>query len=506
MSMGKREDKQQPLWVGATELPRSAGHRFYEKLNELLREADFDRKVEVLCRPFYESDDKAGRPSIAPGVYFRMLFIGYFEGIESERGLEWRCSDSLSLREFLGLVSTERVPDHSALSRIRTRLSGTVYDEVFRLVLGIVQDKGLLKGKVVGVDSTFLRADAAMKAIVRKDTGDGYQDYLKNLCKEQGIENPTADDCRRVDRKRKGKRTSNKDWESKTDPDARIMKLKDGRTRLAHKAEHVVDMETGAVLAVGLYAADQGDTSTVQPSLEQARTNLAAVTSEKLAEPTVSSSVIEEQAAKSTAVKPREDAKSTPGSDDDQPPTPPVTPRPVIEVVTDKGYHKAELLRDLKNAQYRTYISVPKKTGTLRWTDKGGIYTEQAYYGNRTRVGRAKGRALMRRRGELIERTFAHICETGGHRRVRLRGRDNILKRYLMQVVGMNLGLVLRLMLGHGTPRALAEARKGRLWRLWALGAMVAAVVTVAVRIRSMLRGRPWAVLGGWHLRPQLVA
>jgi transposase len=436
-----------------------------------------------------------------------MLFIGYFEGIESERGLEWRCSDSLSLREFLGLVPKERVPDHSALSRIRTRLGGAVYDEVFRLVLGIVEDRGLLKGKVVGVDSTFLRADAAMKSIVRKDTGDGYQDYLKKLCEAQGIQNPTVEDCRRVDRKRKGKRTSNKDWKSKIDPDARIMKLKDGRTRLAHKAEHVVDMETGAVVAVGLHAADQGDTSTLQPSLEQARTNLAAVESNKLAESTADADVIEEQVdAKLAAAKPSEEAKPTRGSDDNPPPKPPAAPRPVIEVVADKGYHKAELLRDLKNEQYRTYISVPKKIGTSRWTDKGGIFTEQAYYGNRTRVGRAKGRALMRRRGELIERTFAHICETGGHRRVRLRGRDNIYKRYLMQVAGMNLGLVLRTMLGQGTPRASAEARKGRSWLLWALGVMVAAVTTVAVRIRSTLRGRPWMALGGWEVRPRLVA
>jgi transposase len=210
--------------------------------------------------------------------------------------------------------------------------------------------------------------------------------------------------------------------------------------------------------------------------------------------------------ARQQVAKPRDQAQSAPGSDDDQPPMPPVAPRPVIEVVADKGYHKAELLRDLKNEQYRTYISVPKKSGTSRWTDKGGIYTEQAYYGNRTRVGRAKGRALMRRRGELIERTFAHICETGGHRRVRLRGRDNIRKRYLMQVAGMNLGLVLRMMLGQGTPRALAEARKGRLCLLWALGAMMAAMVTVAIRVRSTLRGDPWAALDGWYARRCLLA
>ena len=366
-------------------------------------------------------------------------------------------------------------------------------------MLGIVEQKGLLKGKVVGVDSTFLRADAAMRAIVRKDTGDNYQDYLKKLCEAQGIKNPTADDCRRVDRKRKGKRTSNRAWASKTDASARIMKLKDGRTRLAHKAEHVVDMETGAVLAAEILAADQGDTSTLQPSLEQARVNLAAVASREV----VDASVVAPEAAGAGLNETTETAKA---SKDDEPPPPPATPRPVIEVVADKGYHKAELLRDLKNTQYRTYISVPKKNGASRWTDKGGIYTEQAYNGNRTRVGRAKGRARMRRRGELIERIFAHVCETGGHRRVRLRGRDNIRKRYLMQVAGMNLGLVLRTMLGRGTPRGLAAARKGRFGLLWVLGALVAAVVTVGLRIRAALGGRPWALLGGWGDRGPLVA
>jgi hypothetical protein len=197
-----------------------------------------------------------------------MLFVGYFECIESERGLAWRCSDSLSLRDFLGLVPHESVPDHSSLSRIRTRLEGSVYEEVFQLVLGIVEKKGLLRGKVAGVDSTYLRADASMKTIIRKDTGQSYQDYLKKLCEEQGITNPTVEDCRRVDRKRKGKRTSNKDWKSKTDADARIARLKDGRTRLAYKAEHVVDMDRGAVLAAEIHAADEGDTATMQTNLD----------------------------------------------------------------------------------------------------------------------------------------------------------------------------------------------------------------------------------------------
>lgn len=180
-----------------------------------------------------------GRSSIAPGVYFRMLFVGYFEGIESERGLEWRCADSLSLRTFLGVPPNERVPAHSSLSRMRTRLDGSVYDEVFRLVLGIVESKGLLRGKVAGVDSTYLRADASMKTIVRKRTGDDYTTYLKKLCEKQGIENPTVEDARRMDRARKGKKVSNK--KSPTEKDARIVRLKDGLTRLGYKAEHVVD-------------------------------------------------------------------------------------------------------------------------------------------------------------------------------------------------------------------------------------------------------------------------
>ena len=268
------------MWIAGADLARSPGHRFYEKLNELLAEAKFDGRAEKICASYFEADDKPGRPSIPPGVYFRMLFVGYFEGIESERGLEWRCSDSLSLRTFLGVQVTERVPDHSSLSRMRTRLDGTVYDEVFRLVLGIVESKGLLRGNVAGVDSTYLRADASMKSIVRKETGDDYTAYLKKLCEAQGIENPTVEDARRMDKARKGKKVSNEDWASPTDADARIVRLKDGRTRLGYKAEHVVDLETGAVVAAEVYSGEQADTATLRPSLEAARDNVKAARAE----------------------------------------------------------------------------------------------------------------------------------------------------------------------------------------------------------------------------------
>jgi transposase len=435
MSMGRREDGQTPMWLAGPELARSPGHRFYEKLNDLLKEADFDRRVEQLCAPYFEADNKPGRRSIAPGVYFRMLFVGYFEGIESERGLEWRCADSLSLRTFLGVQVNERVPDHSSLSRTRTRLDGAVYDEVFRLVLGIVESKGLLRGKVAGVDSTYLRADASMKTIVRKDTGDDYTTYLKKLCEAQGVENPTVEDARRMDRKRKGKKTSNKDWESPTDADARIVRLKDGRTRLGYKAEHVVDLETGAVVAAEMYSADEADTATLRPSLEMARENVTAV---------------------------RAESNSEGSHDDDDDAPPPAAPsgesRPTIEVVTDKGYHKVQLLFELGRAEYRTYIPVPDQKGQRSFTDKGGMLAREAFHHNRARVRRAKGKKLLRLRGERIERTFALACETGAHRRVRLRGRDNARKRYIAHVAALNLGLVMRTLFGHGTPRQAADA------------------------------------------------
>lgn len=435
MSMGRRKAQQTPMWLAGPALARSPGHKFYEKLNELLKEADFDRRVEDLCAPYFEADDKPGRPSIVPGVYFRMLFVGYFEGIESERGLEWRCADSLSLRAFLGVQMNERVPDHSSLSRMRSRLEGEVYDEVFRLVLGIVEAKGLLRGKVAGVDSTYLRADASMKTIVRKDTGDNYAAYLKKLCEAQGIENPTAEDARRMDRKRPGKKTSNEEWESPTDADARIVRLKDGRTRLGYKAEHVVDLDTGAIVAAELYHADEADTATLRPSLEAARENVTVVRDEAKTE------------------ERRDD-------DDDEPPAAGATDdvRETMEVVTDKGYHKVDLLLELRRTEYRTYIPVPEQKGNRSFVDKGGMLARDAFHDNRKRVGRKKGKTLLKLRGELIERTFALACETGAHRRLRLRGRDNARKRYIAHVAALNLGLVMRTLFGYGTPREMAAA------------------------------------------------
>lgn len=437
MSMGRRKGIQGSMWVAYNELSRGPGHRFYEKLNELLREAEFDRKAEDLCAAYFDADHTPGRRSIPPGTYFRMHLIGYFEGIESERGIEWRCADSMSLREFLGLDLTDRVPDHSTLSRMRSRLPLEVHQQAFVLILAIVEQKGLLRGHVAGVDSTFLRADASMKTIVRRDTKESYPEFIKRLAEENGIENPTEEDARRFDRSRKGKKTSNKDWKSPTDSGARIAKLKDGRTRMAYKPEHVVDLETGAIVGVVVHQADRLDMATIEETLEVAQENLRGL----------------------------RDAESSERKDDDSdgngPPGDSLSgdtadaPR---SVVADKGYNKAEVLRRLKERGYRTYIPEKRQQGTRRWADKGGRKTAVALYENRARVGRKKGKGLQRKRGELLERTFAHICETGAARRTRLRGLDNVSKRYLLQASGANLGLVMRSLFGRGTPRGMAEA------------------------------------------------
>lgn len=434
MSMRRQEGMQGSMWIAHNDIQGSPGHRFYEKLNELLREAKFDRQVEELCAPYFEPDHTPGRKSIAPGVYFRMHLIGYFEGIESERGLEWRCADSLSLRSFLGLELTQRVPDHSTLSRMRTRLPLEVHQQAFVLILGIVERKGLLRGRVSGVDSTFLKADASMKAIVRRDTQESYPQFVKRLAQESGMEHPTEEDARQFDRKRSGKKTSNKEWASTTDSDARISKLKDGRTRLAYKAEHVVDLETGALVGVSVHEGDCADTETLLETLDAAEENLRSVR------------------AADTEDKNEDDNNGTTGEG----PTGDTTDVQ-RSVVADKGYHKALLLRQLKQKGYRTYIPERQQSSPRRWTDKGGRDTAAAFYENRARVKRKKGQGLLRKRGELLERTFAHICETGGARRTRLRGRENVSKRYLLQASAANLGLVMRSLLGRGTPRGLAE-------------------------------------------------
>ena len=406
MALGKRKREQQGLWVVTTDLPKSPGHPFYQKLNQLLAEAHFDHWIENLCRPHYA--ETMGRPSIPPGVYFRMILVGYFEGIGSQRGIAWRCGDSRSLAEFLGVPANEAAPDHSSMTRTHKRLPLEIHEQVFTFVLKMAADKKLLKGKTVSVDSTTLEANAAMKTIVRKDTGEDWQEYLKRLAQEAGIENPTAEDLVRFDKKRTDKKVSNEDWQSPTDPDSRIAKMKDGTTHLAYKAEHVVDLDTDLVLSATITPANHGDAETLCDSLAQAQINMKAAGSEAEIE----------------------------------------------EAVADKGYHKASTLEQARAFGWRTYVPEPKRPHRSDWTDKPAAH-KAAVYANRRRVRGGRSKRLQRLRSERTERSFAHVCETGGGRRTWLRGLKKIRKRYLIQVAARNLGLILRKLFGVGTPRSL---------------------------------------------------
>src|SRR5437667_265519 len=316
MAMGKKRARQQPLWIATGELPRTRGHVFYDRVNEILKDEKFDEFAEKECVRFYKSETM-GRPSVAPGVYFRMLMVGYFEGIDAERGIAWRCADSLSLKSFLGFALTESTPDHSTVSRTRRLIDLETHGRVFTWMLQVLAKHGLIDGKTIGVDGTTLEANAAMRSIVRRDTGESYTEFLTKLAKASGIETPTQED-----------------------------------------------------------------------------------------------------------------------------------------LVTDKGYHSNDTLVDLKEFGIRSYISEPKR-GQRNWIGKKA--ERDAVYANRRRIRGDRGKSLLRRRGLMLERPFAHCYETGGMRRTHLRGRENILKRLLIHIAGFNLSLVLRLMIGKGTPRGLQD-------------------------------------------------
>ena len=412
MALGRQGSVQEALLIGWHEMPSAPGHVFYDRLNRVLDEACCDGEVEGLCQVHYASG--VGRPSIPPGRYFRMLFVGYFEGLDSERGIAWRCTDSLSLRRFLKLGPGEAVPDHSTLSRTRARLPLEVHDAVFALVLGVLAEHGLIKGRRLGIDASTMEANAAMRAIVRREDGAGWHAMLGALARSSGITTPSADQLRQFDRTRQKKRVSNADWVSPSDPEARITRMKDGRTRLAYKPEHAVDLDTGAIVAAPVHPGDAGDTRTLEATLEAAASNLAVL---------------------------------------DLAPS----PEAPAAVVADKGYHGREVLKRLDDGPWTTRIVEPARRSVLRW--HGDEDARRAVYNNRARLLSGVARVALLLRAVLCERAFAHVLDRGGMRRSWLRGRDNVAKRYLIQVAAYNLGLVMRALLGAGTPRAAADLR-----------------------------------------------
>jgi transposase len=423
MSMGKRKrDRQPAMWVTTTDLPTAASHPFYRRLNQLLREHGFDDFVEAQCAGFYAAT--MGRPGLPPGIYFRLLLIGYFEGIDSERGIAWRAADSLALRDFLGLDLHDVPPDHSTISRTRRLIVVETHRAVFTWVAQCLGHAGLIRGKTIGLDATTLEANAALRSIVRRDTGvrlrglsdsageglghwhadAGRPGAARSEAQEEGVE-------RRVDASARSRCQDHQD---------------EGRAHASGpQGRHAIDLETGAIVGVTVQGADQGDTTTMQQTLPEAAAQLEAVA-----------------AVTDDAVK------------------------PIEEVVADKGYHSRTTVHDLETLEIRTYISEPDR-GPQSWIDQRA--ERDAVYANRRRIRGARGKRLLRRRGELLERPCAHLYETGGLRRAHVRGHENVLKRLLVHASAFNLGLWMRRLFGVGTPRALQG-------RAVALGALLGAL------------------------------
>jgi transposase len=418
MSLGKRGsvEKQDAIWIEAGSLATPNSHPFYERLNRILEKRGFDRFAEQACRGFYS---KTGRPGLPPGIYFRLLMVGYFEGIDSERGISWRAADSLALRAFLGYELTQRTPDHTTISRTRRLIDVETHRAVFTWVLAALAEEGLVRGNTVAIDGTTLEANAALRSIVRRDTGETYEEFLKGLARDSGIETPTREQLAKLDRKRPRK-GSNEDWVHPHDPDAQITKMKDGQTHLAHKAEHAVDLETSALLAVTLQPAVAGDTHTVYETLAQCGEN------------------IREAAAQSDEQANME-----------------LSPEGPAEAVFDKGYHSSDVLVVLEQTEVRAYCSEPAR-GRRDWNGKQ--QEQAAVYRNRRRIRGERGKRLMRQRGERVERSFAHLYETGAMRRTHLRCHDNIIKRLLIHASAYNLGLIMRKISGFGTPRGMQDS------------------------------------------------
>src|ERR687889_63212 len=384
-------------------------HFFYDRCNEILAEAEFDAMVEMLCQPYYT--DGVGRPSIPPGRYFCMLFVGQFEGLESEREIAWRCADSLSLHRFLKLTQGETAPDHSTLSVTRSRLPLEIHHAVFGFLLEIADKHALVRGQRIGVDASTQEANAALRRLVRRDTGEDYQEMLRRLARESGIATPSAEDLIRFDRARKNKTLSNADWASPTDPEALIARMKDGTTHLAYKPEHAVDLDTGVIVAARIQPADQGDTRTLAATLEQAEAMLDLIGRAP-------------------------------------------TPETPAEMVADTGYHSREGLKALEDSAWKSRISEKEPKAFARW--HGDDAARRAVYNNRARLKSTVARQALKLRAEKVERSFAFILDIGGLRRTWLRGVENVEKRYLIQVAAHNLGLVIRHRFGAGTPRQAA--------------------------------------------------
>jgi transposase len=406
MFAAKDKTGQPEFWIVAARVAQPAKAAFYAKLEETLESFGFAAKVRALCAPAYKAGG-AGRPGIDPVVYLKMMMVGFFENLPSERAIAARCDDSIAIREFLHYDLTEATPDHSSLSIIRQRLGGPVYEQVFTLVLSALSEHGLLRGKNLGIDSSVLEANASLRGLVNRNTGEAYWDYVQRLAAESGIDAQDSAAVRKFDRKRP-KKMSNQEWENPHDPDAKIGPKKDGATDMIYKPQTVVDLDSGAMVGAEILPGNQADHQEASTHILEAQLTINAACGKAAGELTVETST------------------------------------------ADKGYFEVSQLQALQHEQIKTVICDPIHHRRL---DKLDEAEQRAVKAARRSAQSQYGRKLLRRRGMHLERAFAHILDGGGLRRATLRGRQNLNKRFKLAAAFYNLSQLMRHLFGIGTPK-----------------------------------------------------
>ena len=442
----KKKAAQPEFWIAADQVVTTAQTGFYAKLEETLEGFGFAAKVRALCQPAYDKSG-VGRPGIDPVVYLKMIMVGFFEDLPSERAIAARCADSMSIRTFLKYELHEKTPEHSSFTVIRQRLGLDVYQQIFTLTLQALREHGLLRGKNLGIDSSVIEANASLRALVNRNTEEQYWDYVKRLAAEQGIDPEDTTALRRFDRHRPGK-GSNREWQNPYDPDAKIGRTKDGATDMIYKPEAVVDLDTGAIVQADVHPGDQADHKEMATRVLEAQ-----------------------QAINQACAQPLNTLTAT-------------------SVTSDKGYYAVDQLQTLQQEGIRTVISDPVDQ---RRVDKLEPQEQRAVRGARRSVKSQSGKELLRRRGMHIERSFAHILDCGGMRRTTLRGWENLNKRFKLAAAFYNLSQLMRKLFGFGTPKQLAAAmERGGRRLFWRLAAMLIQLMAVVDGIMSTWHG-------AWH-------
>jgi transposase len=432
----KTSERQEEFWIETRRLPKLSAGRFFQRVDEVLAEIGFAEEVHRLCRAAY-SQRADGRPGIDPVVYFKMLMVGFFENLPSERAIAARCEDSLGVRAFLGYGLEEATPDHSSLSVIRHRLAPEIYQAVFELILKALKECGLLKGRYIGIDSSVIEANASLKSLVVRNTEEAYWDYVKNLAQAAGVDPSDDQAVRQFDRKRPGKKLSNEQFKNRHDADAKISRHK-GKTDLIYKPENSVDMESGVIIQAQLVAAERADSVALAQRIDSVQECLDRLEPEKK----------------------------------------------IQAVVADGNYHSLPNVCALQKSGLK--VVIPDANAAKRKEELLTRAERQALQKARRSQQSKWGRQLMRLRGQHIERSFAHILDCAGMRKATLRGQINLQKRYSFAAACYNLSQLLRKNFGCGTLKmALASGRRALLSAL----PDFAAFIRVASDNHSRFRG-----------------